>query len=89
MKNLVDVVFVSEWEEGEVATTARLNLKTGSVTNIEISDEGDHYEALIREYVRTVDGSVKADVEPSPDGEYMVMSSDELEDMRTHFNGLL
>lgn len=88
MKNIIDVIFVSQWEEGEVPSAALLNLNTGSVSDIAVSDEGENYEILVREYIRPMAGIIEADVEISHDGEYVIMSPGKLEDMRAYFNSL-
>lgn len=36
--------YVSNWDEGEVTTSCNLDLMTGNVSNVETSDEHDHFE---------------------------------------------
>lgn len=49
---VIEVDYVSTWEEGTIETKAKLDLRTGEVTDIESSDEGQHYENLISEKIR-------------------------------------
>lgn len=56
------VVFVSIWCEGDVRTRAWLDLRTGEVLDIELSDAGDGYEHLVGECIESTDGAVKAAV---------------------------
>lgn len=84
----VPVRFVSSWEEGSIETAAMLDLSSGEVGDIETSndDESEHYESLINEYITVADGSIKAKVELAPNDEYRVVSLDDLEQLRAHFN---
>lgn len=66
---VIKVEFVSVWEEGEVVTSAKANLESGSVFDIEITDAGDHFESLEGEFIQTRIGN-RIPVEPTPDGEY-------------------
>lgn len=89
MSNIkVPVRFVSSWEEGDVKSSALLNLSSGEVTDIETSNDGEseHYESLIREYITVADGDINAKVELQPNDEYCVVSLDGLELLRAHFN---
>lgn len=36
--------YVSNWDEGEVETTCQIDLMTGDVSDIELSDDHDHFE---------------------------------------------
>ena len=68
---LLPVVFVSSWAEGEVRTSAWLDLDLGQVIDIEVSNEGDEYENLLGEYVESIDGSVLARLgQVDPSGHY-------------------
>lgn len=80
---LVSVVFVSAWSEGEVRTSAKLDLLTGEVFDIEVSECGAEFEHLIEEYVEMVSGSVQAGVvRQAGDGSYRVARLDDLDAFR-------
>lgn len=42
----IPCTFVSVWAEGEVSTKAKVNLKTGEVTDVEVADCPDNYQHL-------------------------------------------
>lgn len=48
-KNIIEVIFQSLWSEGTIETNAKLDLTTGIVFDIELSDDGDEFEHLICE----------------------------------------
>ena len=50
------VKYVSIWEEGEVDSSAELDLSTGEVGSIEEAGYGDDYEFLIEEVIELNDG---------------------------------
>lgn len=86
----VPVVFTSHWEEGPVCTGAMLDLSTSVVFDIEQSDEGEHYQHLIRETISTRDGFVEATVtrQSAANGSedtYIVPSSVQFQQLRAHF----
>lgn len=83
---IVPVAYVSEWEEGIVETSAMLDLQTGEVAGIEVSDDGGEYESLIREYIADGDWRIKAEVELLPDDTTRVTGKDDLEALRNHFH---
>lgn len=78
------VTFVSSWQEGEVRTFARLNLKTGAVDDIEVSELGEDYEHLLEEYIETLDATRWASVvrQESGDG-YQLASKESLSTFMT------
>lgn len=80
---IVNVVFVSAWSEGEVRTSAGLDVQTGEVFDIEVSECGAEFEHLIEEYIETVTGVVKASVVCQPgDGSYRVARLEDLDAFR-------
>lgn len=81
----IPVFFTSVWSEGEVETSATMDLATGEIVDIETAD-GDGYEHLIEEYVETADGNHRATVEPDDDGRYFVKDKAELAALHTYFN---
>ncbi len=80
---IVNVVFVSAWSEGEVRTSASLDVQTGEVFDIEVSECGAEFEHLIEEYIETVTGVVKASVVCQPvDGSYRMARLEDLDAFR-------
>lgn len=78
-KAVVQVVFVSSWCEGDVRTSAKLNLRSGEIFDIEMSDAGADFEHLIDEYIESEDGLAHAAVvRHSFDGSYRVARMDAL-----------
>ncbi|KOF28005.1 hypothetical protein ND973_13780 [Vibrio diabolicus] len=51
MSNIIDATFVSQWDEGNVETTCKVNLETLEVTDIEQSDDSEHMINLLEEAV--------------------------------------
>jgi hypothetical protein len=51
MSHRIPVEFVSYWAEGRIATPAQLDLQTGEVTDIHVSEDGAEFECLERETV--------------------------------------
>jgi len=91
----VPVKFVSEWDEGDVVSDAKLNLTTGEVFDIETSDTGESYESLIREYVEIPGCDTTVTVIPGDADNYRAESMDRLEklkcelaEMRAHYQKL-
>lgn len=82
---IVPVVYTSSWEEGNVETSAILDLETGEVADIGVSDQGAEYEHLIKEFIEVAGGIVQAQVELLPDDTTRVISKDDLESLRAHF----
>lgn len=79
----MNVVFVSAWSEGEVRTCAKLDLRTGEVFDIEVSECGAEFEHLIEEYVESANGLVQAGVvRQAVDGRYCVERRDDLDAFR-------
>lgn len=66
------VEFESVWDEGTVTTQAVLNLKTGEVTDIESSDDGEEYEHLQYEEIRDVSRGVSAIVVANDKNQYFL-----------------
>lgn len=54
--DVVRVRYTSEWAEGNVTTLAKLEISTGRVFDIEVSEDGAENEHLIREYISPVSG---------------------------------
>lgn len=79
--------FTSIWEEGDVATSCKLDPNTGIVSDIKISDEGSDFEALIKQEVSVDIGSETLcfQCEPTPDNDYII-SADDLENLRTNID---
>lgn len=50
-KDVLDIQYISEWEEGTVETTAQINIDSFKIFNIKTSDIGDDYEHLISEHI--------------------------------------
>lgn len=48
---IVNGKYVSLWDEGNVETPCKVNVNTGEITNIIASEDCDHLEHLIREFV--------------------------------------
>jgi hypothetical protein len=77
------VTFVSSWHEGEVRSRARLDLKTGEVRDIEVSELGEDYEHLIEEYIESLDGLRWAPVIcQEAGGEYRLAGNEHLSKFR-------
>ena len=72
------VVFVSNWEEGEVRTAAQLNPRDGVVEHIQVAEDCDGYEHLIDEYLESVDGCVRVEVSFCPEATAYRVSADGL-----------
>lgn len=66
------VEFESVWDEGTVTTQAVLNLLTGEVTDIEVSDEGADYEHLQYQEIRDVSRGVSAIVVTNDENQYFL-----------------
>ena len=64
MTKAIEVVFESRWEEGVIETNAKLDLDSGVVFDIVVSDVGSEYENLIGEFVVVGDREVAVEVEP-------------------------
>lgn len=77
------VEYVSVWDEGTVTTHAVLDLRTGAVTDIEASDDGQDYEHLQYEEIRDVSRGVSAIVAPDEKGRYFLKDLS----MLTQFGG--
>jgi len=74
--SLIHVGYTSSWGEGEIKTSALLNVNTGEITDIISSDDGAEYETLISETI-SIDGSEYA-VETDGNGFDYFISKDEL-----------
>lgn len=74
------VEFNSNWEEGTVTSEAQLNLETGEITDIVVSDEGVEFEHLLSETIEA--GGLTATVEANENGDYFVTTQAELEAFR-------
>ena len=70
------VEFNSNWQEGTVTTEAQLNLATGAVTDIAVSEEGAKFEHLLSETIEA--GGLGATVEADDEGNYFVADQGEL-----------
>jgi hypothetical protein len=67
---IIDVTFVSKWDEGNVKTKAKMDVSTGSVFDIEaVSCD---YESLIAEVIRIEGDEVEYPVETTDNNEYQV-----------------
>lgn len=85
MFNIIPVQFTSSWNEGEVETAAKLDLHTGEVFDIELSDDGGEYQGLKSEYVTVGDGKINAVVEVGSDDVYRIATGNELAAIRSQF----
>lgn len=54
-QNIIDVTFISKWEEGEIKTKAKLDVSTGHVFDIDSVESA--YECLIGEFI-TIEGDI-------------------------------
>jgi len=54
--SLIHVGYTSCWEEGDIHTSALLNIQTGEITEIVMSEDGAEYETLIMEKI-SINGS--------------------------------
>lgn len=68
------VEYDSVWDEGTVTTQAVLDLQTGEVTSIGVSDDGEDYENLQYEEIRDVSRGVSAIVVPNDNGQYFLQN---------------
>lgn len=74
-KNQIKVLYTSKWEEGSVETEAVLNLETGVVSDIEASDEGEHFEDHIKDFISIAidnEGVQLANITEDDDNNYKV-----------------
>lgn len=72
--NVINVSFISEWEEGDIETSAKLDITTGRVFDIDASDRGAEYEHLVREFVRFKGDWVDYPVKLRNDEDYAVVN---------------
>lgn len=75
MPIVIEVDYISEWEEGTVETEAMLNLRSGHLYEILQADYGEHYQHLIKEYVRLKEGDTNPQFKVTAresDGEYYI-----------------
>jgi hypothetical protein len=56
---IVKVFYISIWDDDEIETSAKLNLLTGEITDIESVEIPNHYNSCSREFVRLPDGTEK------------------------------
>ena len=68
--HVIDVAFVSKWDEGDVETKAKMDISTGSVFDIEAVD-CDH-ESLIAEVIRIEGDDIDYPVEVTDNNEYQI-----------------
>ena len=76
--NSVDVIYQSHWEEGIVETTAKLDIKTGEVFDIEISDDEEvsEYEFHLFDIILDKNYKNSSDVIDCSDGFYAIAKKD-------------
>lgn len=77
MSNIIDATFVSQWDEGNVETTCKVNLETLEVTDIEQSEDSDYMIHLLEETVEvTINGKYEI-YHPGQKGDnYFIEESD-------------
>ncbi|MDK2126697.1 hypothetical protein [Parachitinimonas caeni] len=63
-ENTISVQFASRWEEGQITTSALLDLDTGIVSAIDQSGDGDHYQHLIGQFILIGDKEIAVQLEP-------------------------
>lgn len=85
MFNIIPVQFTSSWNQGDIATAAKLNLHTGEVFDIERSDDGENFDGCTCEFVTIGDGTISAAVEVDSDDVYRIATGNELAAIRSHF----
>ena len=68
----IAVEFESVWDDGSVTTQAELDLTTGKVFNIEVSDDGSSFEQLQYEQISYPAKGITALVESDRSNEYFL-----------------
>lgn len=51
MKNTVNAIFQTVWSEGIIETDCKLDLGTGEIFDIDVSDDGSDFEHLIDSFL--------------------------------------
>ena len=51
MNNIINALFESVWEEGSVVSNCKLDLDTGEIFDIDVSDDGCDFEYLIDSFL--------------------------------------
>ncbi|EQM48070.1 hypothetical protein D051_0017 [Vibrio parahaemolyticus VPCR-2010] len=77
MSKTIEATFVSQWDEGNVETTCKVNLETLEVTDIELSEDSDYMIHLLEETVEvTINGKYEI-YHPGQKGDnYFIEESD-------------
>ncbi|EGR3228708.1 hypothetical protein DC914_RS24085 [Vibrio parahaemolyticus] len=77
MSKTIEATFVSQWDEGNVETTCKVNLETLEVTDIEQSDDSENMINLLEETVEvTINGKYEI-YHPAQKGDnYFIEESD-------------